>query len=98
MAEPSEDYVSSTHPGSTPRQSKITENDFASHLRKPPVRAIAAEPLLTFPRGALVHFAVSNSEGAISPVNSTEASSATTLQRVTRLNEPTRCSRTRFGA
>ena len=47
MAEPSEDYVSSTHPGSTPRRSKISENDFASHLRKPPVRAIEVESLLT---------------------------------------------------
>src|ERR1700679_2509004 len=47
MAEPSEDFVSSTHPGSTPRRSKITENDFASHLRNPPVRAIEVEPLLT---------------------------------------------------
>jgi hypothetical protein len=47
MAELSEDYVSSTHSGSTPRRSVITENGFASHLRKPPERAIEVEPLLT---------------------------------------------------
>ena len=47
MAELSEDYVSSTHSGSTPRRSEITENGFASHLRKPPERAIEVEPLLT---------------------------------------------------
>jgi predicted DNA-binding transcriptional regulator AlpA len=47
MAELSEDYVSSTHSGSSPGRSKITENGFASHLRKPPVRAIEVEPLLT---------------------------------------------------
>ena len=47
MAELSEDYVSSTHSGSTPRRSEITENGFASHLRKPPQRAIEVEPLLT---------------------------------------------------
>lgn len=47
MAELSEDYVSSTHSGSTPRPSEITENGFASHLRKPPERAIEVEPLLT---------------------------------------------------
>ena len=47
MAELSEDYVSSTQSGSTPRRSEITENGFASHLRKPPERAIEVEPLLT---------------------------------------------------
>ena len=47
MAELSEDYVSSTHSGSTPRRSEITENGLASHLRKPPERAIEVEPLLT---------------------------------------------------
>jgi predicted DNA-binding transcriptional regulator AlpA len=47
MAELSEDYVSSTHSGSTPRRSEITENGFVSHLRKPPERAIEVEPLLT---------------------------------------------------
>jgi len=47
MEEPSQDNVSSTHPRSNPHPSKITEDDVASRLRKPPVRAMEFEPLLT---------------------------------------------------
>jgi hypothetical protein len=47
MEEPSQDNVSSTHSISSPHRSKITEDGVASHLRKPPVRAIELEPLLT---------------------------------------------------
>jgi predicted DNA-binding transcriptional regulator AlpA len=42
-----EDSVSSTRSRSTPHRSKIMEDDFASRLRKPPVRALEPEPLLT---------------------------------------------------
>ena len=47
MEEPFEDNVSSTHSRSTPHPSQITEDGVFSHLRKPPVRAIELEPLLT---------------------------------------------------
>lgn len=47
MAELSEDYISSTHSRSTPHRSQIMEDDAALHLRKPPVRALELEPLLT---------------------------------------------------
>jgi predicted DNA-binding transcriptional regulator AlpA len=47
MEEPSQDSVSSTHSISSPQRSKITEDGVPSRLRKPPVRAIELEPLLT---------------------------------------------------
>jgi hypothetical protein len=47
MEEPFEDNVSSTHSRSTPHYSQIMEDGVLSHLRKPPVRAIELEPLLT---------------------------------------------------
>src|ERR1700761_5580566 len=47
MEEPFEENVSSTHSRSTPHHSQIMEDGVLSHLRKPPVRAIELEPLLT---------------------------------------------------
>src|SRR5580658_2990265 len=47
MEDPFEDNVSSPHSRSTPHLSQITEDGVFSHLRKPPVRAIELEPLLT---------------------------------------------------
>jgi hypothetical protein len=47
MEEPFEDNVSNTHSRSTPHRSQITDDSVLSHLRKPPVRAIEFEPLLT---------------------------------------------------
>lgn len=47
MEELSQDKDPSAHSRSTPHRSKITEDDVASHVRKPPARAIELEPLLT---------------------------------------------------
>jgi len=47
MEEQFEDNVSSSHSRSTPHHTQIMEDGVLSHLRKPPVRAVELEPLLT---------------------------------------------------
>ena len=47
MEEPLDNNVSNAHSGSTPHRSKIAEDAAASQMRKPPLRAIELEPLLT---------------------------------------------------
>ena len=47
MEEPFEENVSSTHSRSIPHHSQIMDDRVLSHLRKPPVRAMELEPLLT---------------------------------------------------